>query len=228
MRDVRPGYVLALVVVLAGFWPSFLMRLADTDAGHMIHGVSATLWMTVPIVQASLMRRGRVTAHRRVGRVSLVLVPIVVVSGLYMVRVMIRDPIGIAEPLRTKLVVLDSGSVVFFALVLALAVRSIYRGDARSHAQYMTCSVIVIVEPGFERLVVRWVPGIDDFTIGVHVALLALELVTAALIVAAWRVRSTRHPYVVTLAYFLAIHAAIEPLGTSATFRATSRWVASW
>jgi hypothetical protein len=58
IRFYRHAYLyfaIAFVVTMAAFWPSFFTRLGGTDASHMIHGTSAKLWMTVPVVQAWLI-----------------------------------------------------------------------------------------------------------------------------------------------------------------------------
>lgn len=215
-------FALAFLFTLGGFWPSFFTRLDRTDAGHMIHGISATLWMLVPIAQAWLISRRHFAWHRRLGRLALPLVPIVVLSGLHMVRVMVLDEPGISQPLRSKLVFLDTGSIVLFGVLVGLSLKNLYQRRFKTHAQYMACSILVVLEPGLERFLVLWVPGIDNFTVGLNVALVAMEAIVATLIYAEWRSGGVRYPYVIVLAFFVLIHLLLEPVSSSETFRAVA------
>src|SRR6266481_3034741 len=88
----RPHFYfsIAFLVALFGFWPSFFSKLSTTDSAHVIHGVTATRWMTVPILQSWLITHHRFALHRRLGWASLiVLAPLLVISGLHMVQLMI-------------------------------------------------------------------------------------------------------------------------------------------
>jgi hypothetical protein len=217
-------FTLAFVVIMAGFWPSFFKRLGATDASHMIHGISATLWTTVPIIQAWLIGRRHFVLHRRFGRVAILLVPIVVVSGLHMVQIMILDDPGIAQPLRSKLVFLDTSAMLFFAFVFSLALKNIYLRHIKAHAQYMACTVLIVLEPGLERFLVLWAPGIHNFTVALNVALVIMEIIVATLIYIEWRSDRVRPPYVMTLAFFVIVHVLLGPLSVSPTFRSLAHW----
>lgn len=87
-------FAIALIVAIVGFWPSFFSKIGSTDAVHLIHGFSAAAWMSVPILQAWLISRGRYRQHKQIGRVALSLVPIVFVSGLHMIQLMVRGSRG--------------------------------------------------------------------------------------------------------------------------------------
>jgi hypothetical protein len=55
LRKPHFYFSIAFLVAVGGFWPSFFSKLASTDRAHLIHGVTATLWMTVPILQSWLI-----------------------------------------------------------------------------------------------------------------------------------------------------------------------------
>src|SRR4029450_5287858 len=72
-------FSIALLVTVGAFWPSFLSKLGSTDKAHLMHGMTATLWMTVPIIQSWLISHKRFKLHRRLGWVTLVvLAPLLV------------------------------------------------------------------------------------------------------------------------------------------------------
>lgn len=216
---------------MAGFWPSFFTRLGATDASHLIHGISATLWMIVPIVQAWLVSHGKFESHRRLGEGTLLIAPILIVSGLHMVQIMLlkafgNEP-GLSQALRLQFAFLDMSAMVLFALVLILALKAIYRYDVTAHVQYMSCTVLVALEPALERFLLFWVPGIGDFGVALNFTLFIMEAIVAVLLFGEWRCGRLRPPYVMTLAFFAAVHLLLEPVSASTTFVSFARWFAT-
>src|SRR4051794_2197871 len=90
LRQPHFYFAIAFLVAVGGFWPSFFSKLSSTDTAHLIHGVTATLWMTIPIMQSWLISRKRFKLHRQLGWLALSIVaPILVLSGLHMVQLMV-------------------------------------------------------------------------------------------------------------------------------------------
>jgi hypothetical protein len=63
-------FLLAMAVIIAGFVPSFFTKLPTTDAWHHLHGMTATAWLTLLVVQPLLYSRGKMALHRKLGKVS--------------------------------------------------------------------------------------------------------------------------------------------------------------
>jgi hypothetical protein len=230
-RDAYLYFAMAFVVTLAGFWPSFFTRLGRTDAAHMIHGTSATLWMAVPVVQAWLIGHRQLKWHRRLGKASLLLAPVLVASGLHMVQIMLlkafRNDPGLSQALRLRFAFLDISAMAFFVLVLLLALRAIYRKDVRAHAQYMACTVLIALEPAVERFLLFWVPGIGDFGAALNVSLFTMEAIVAGLLYVEWRSGRLRPGYVMTFVFFVAVHLLLEPVSGSKSFQSFAHWFAA-
>ena len=234
IRFYRHAYLyfaIAFVVTMAGFWPSFFTRLGGTDASHMIHGTSATLWMTVPVVQAWLISQRKLEWHRRLGKASLLLAPVLVVSGLHMVQIMLlkafRHEPGLSQALRLRFAFIDISAMVLFVLVLILALRKIYRKDVRAHAQYMACTVLIALEPAVERFLLFWVPGIGDFGVALNVSLFIMEVIVAVLLYVEWRSGRLSPGYVMTFVFFVAVHLLLEPVSGSTSFHSFAHWFAT-
>ncbi|MCI0352175.1 MAG: hypothetical protein L0Z53_22375 [Acidobacteriales bacterium] len=183
--------------------------------------------MTVPIIQAWLIRRRRFEWHRILGKLSLLLAPILVVSGLHMVQIMVLKVPGLSQTLRMKFAFLDISAMLFFVLFLSLALRSIYRGEVKKHAQYMSCTVLIALEPGLERLLLYRIPNIGSFDVALNVALVMMAAIAAALLYSEWRSDRVRIPYVVILAFFVTVHLLLAPVSTSSTFQSFARWFAT-
>lgn len=213
-------FALAFIVAVVGFWPSFFSKLATTDAAHLIHGVSATLWMAIPILQAWLASRGRIAAHRRIGRVALLLVPILVLSALHMVQLMMVRYEQTHALRLLKFAFLDLTALALFVVFLGLALWSIHHRDVAAHKRYMACTALFALEPALERVFVFYVPGVSGFENALYLALISMEIILAVLLVFDWRRgRRISVAFAVTLAFFLAIHLLATPVATSSAFR---------
>ena len=110
-------FALALAVTLAGFWPSFFSDPAQNDAVRIAHGALATAWMLMLIGQSWLIAHRRVTWHRRVGKLSYLLAPAMVISMSLVIHSMLTRSHGFPHDLKLSLTFIDLASVIFFALL---------------------------------------------------------------------------------------------------------------
>src|SRR5688572_27921009 len=80
----RDGFWLCVVfavAMLAAFWPSYYSRLDGQPSLYFhAHGVALTAWVGLLVTQAWLMRTGRRATHRRLGTLSYVAAPAVVIA----------------------------------------------------------------------------------------------------------------------------------------------------
>src|SRR5260370_40832958 len=161
LRKPHFYFSIAFIVAVVGFWPSFFSKLSSTDAAHLIHGFSATLWMTVPILQSWLISRRKFGLHRRLGwGALLILAPILVVSGLHMVQLMIVSYQQSHAIRLLKFTFLDISAMTFFAAFLGLALWRIRRQDMCGHARYMAGDLLFSLETALARGFVFYVPWV--------------------------------------------------------------------
>jgi hypothetical protein len=221
-------YAIALGVGVVGFWPSFFSKLPGTDAAHLLHGVSATLWLMVPILQSWLIYRRNYRRHRQLGWATvLVLAPILVISGLHMVQLMIVRYYTIHAIRLLKFAFLDIAALALFVVFLNLAVMCARRKDLDGHVRYMAGTVLLAFEPILERVFVFFVPGVPGFAEAAYCSLMTLEAILAVLLYFEWRRGRIRLPFALALAFFVAMHILMTPVATSPTFAAFASWFAS-
>lgn len=220
-------FIIALLICLLGFWPTFFSKIATNDFAHLIHGFSATAWMAVPILQAWLISQSKYRQHRQVGRGALILVPVVFVSGMHMVRVMISGSPENQELLILKLAFLDISAMILFVVFVALAIWSVRKGDSDAHARYLAASVLFALEPALERVFVAYVPGVSGFDHALYLSLISIEIILIILLLIEWRRGRIRPPFMITLGFFALIHIFATPVATSSTFRELARWFAN-
>ncbi len=111
-----------LLIAVIGFYPSYFGNLANVDLVHHFHGIMATLWMLMLIGQSWLMRTGKIQVHRMVGRTSLLLVPLFLLSGVFMMRAMLTSPAGFSQVFGSRLVWIDTITLITFVLAYGAAI----------------------------------------------------------------------------------------------------------
>ncbi len=222
-RHAHWYFTAALAAIVAGFWPSFFRPLGAGDAGHTVHGVTATLWVTLLIVQSWLMSRGLVTWHRRVSRLAFVVLPVLAVSALHMVAVMMTNP-GMPPFLPPLLAFIDLPSVAFLVVLVMLALWNVRTPAA--HKRYMAATVLLGFPPALSRLYARVFEPRVDFMMALHGSFLTVELILVALIVADLRAGERRLAYPLSLAFFVVVHALMLPVAGSAAWQSFLQWYA--
>jgi hypothetical protein len=218
----------ALVVDLVAFWPSFFGQLSRSDFAHLFHGVTATVWLVVPILQAWLILRRRPGRHRLVGWIALaVLVPVLLVSGVYMVQLMVISYQTNHAVRLMKFAFIDLSALLLFICFLVMSIRAVRRGDVDGHVRYMAATVVIVLEPILERVFVFFVPGVPGFAEAAVYSLITLEVMTSGLVILEWRGGRVRPPFAITLGFFCTMHALMTPIGTSSTFTGFANWLAT-
>jgi hypothetical protein len=204
-------FLAALGVIVAGFWGSFFRPAAPRDVVHSVHGVTATLWIMLLAAQSFLMSRGQVRWHRRVARGAFLLMPVMLLSAVHIVRVMIVNA-TIPAPIGPMLALFDLPAVAFTAICFGMGLANIRRPSA--HKRFMAATVMPAFSPALARLFQTM--GSPSFFFALHASLVVTHLVLVALIVSDWRRGVRERAYPLALAFFLALHAVLVPVGTSA------------
>ena len=107
--------MLAALVTIIGFFPSYFSRLTVTDTAHHLHGITATAWILLLIVQPWLYKTGKLSLHRNLGKSSYVLVPLILLSALNMVHIMLNNQ-------GNQLAFIDLITLVQFLIFYGLAI----------------------------------------------------------------------------------------------------------
>jgi hypothetical protein len=150
-RNAIYWFALLLIILVVGFWRSYFSELGrgTLHVTHHVHGVAMLLWVLLLMTQSWLIRTGRRTGHRILGRSSLVLAPVIVVSGLW-VNFSILE--GATEPIPAGFL-----AAYWFGFFLMLAFAALYtmgvihRRRLQLHARYMAATALVFVTPGLGR-----------------------------------------------------------------------------
>jgi len=212
-RSTLPVYVqhwwlwfaAAFLIAFVSFWPSFFSAIVSAATHILIHGLSATAWMLLAVVQAVLIRSRWRRHHRKLGYVSISLAVVVVVSGLWVLKTMMlggsqRD--GFA--LSMKFFYLDITGLALFCVFLGLAIKAARLRDFALHLRLIACTAIIPLEAVLER---TYLYGFPSLVPNLDAALIASEITlivfTAVLVTGEWWYRRVRWPFAVMLTYYV-------------------------
>jgi len=193
-----------LVLVVLGFWPSYFASLQTWRFSVHIHSALMFYWMGSLIAQAVFVKTGQMDWHRRIGRASFVVAPLMVFFGY----LMMREVLGLDS---WRFTVSDIralwgsfGNIAHFALTYALAIY--FRRDTQLHARFMISTGVILLGAGVVRIV--WVghPELSGFVAAVNTEFVFGMLITIALILNDRRVGRIRAPFVIMLVLLACRH----------------------
>lgn len=178
---------LGLVVVLLGFSTTYFSRLSDFSPPYHVHGISATLWMILLIVQPYLFQKGKLKAHRYLGWSSLVLIPTIVICGIIMMRMMIQGQENYPPNLVYQLAFIDACTLLSFALLYAMAL--IYRRKLKLHSKFMVATIFGPLLPALARMFLFTFGIASNFNQALTYSYMAIEI---ALLLIIWKERNEK------------------------------------
>ncbi len=175
------GLLAALAVMVAGFWPSFFSNPSQNDVLHTVHGVLASGWMLILIVQAFLMARGQLRLHHWIGRASIVWAAGLLITAIMIMLYGISATGERSLPMawRPILTWLDIQSLVMFTGFYVAAIIFAFQRRIDTHYRAMLCTVIVVFGPALGRFLAPFFHGLMP---AMHPTYLIINGVCVALI----------------------------------------------
>lgn len=195
--------IAVLVISIIGFVPSYFSHIIKINLSHHLHGVSATLWLVMVIVQPALYRFNKMKLHRMLGWVSVVLALGVVAGAFSMVRIMMQNKgqYGL-EGIEYYIGVFDAAMLLPFILFFILGIK--FRKNIQLHARYMLCTAIFPLVAPTSRLLPHI--GISSWEGMFTGSLIINEVIFIALIINDRIQGKYRWPYILALFITLAFH----------------------
>ena len=176
----------SLIPVFAvwGFWQTYFVGSIRPISGiDHAHGIAMFGWCFMLIAQSLLIRQGKRSVHRAMGRVSYALVPFIALSTLSLANQQLNARGLTFEGIYVLM--LQITMLTQFLICYALAIRNRKRSDV--HARYMVCTALPMIDPIFARILIfnflppESAPAAQFFTYALT------DLIIIALIVWDWR-----------------------------------------
>lgn len=158
-RNFHLWMLIPFAISILGFSYSYYLNLANATFHQHVHGISATLWYVLVVVQPYLIARKRdVASHHALGAIGTLLAGLVAGSALTIVPLNIDDvatldPNGFFNPTFAYFaVIVDVLLVSMFVASVVLAILAIKRRDLAGHVQWLMASVFFVLSPGLARM----------------------------------------------------------------------------
>jgi len=154
-------FVVFSLLALVAFWSSYYSRLWAPMAIEVhFHGITMTLWCVMLIGQAFFIRFKKYNLHRFTGKLSFLLVPLIIISGFNIAHFTIEN-IPVGHPARYYSSALMFNSIIVFALIYGLAIY--HRKKPLLHARYMVCSILPLITPISDRIIFKYIPSLVSY-----------------------------------------------------------------
>jgi len=205
--DISGYYFIGLLVlVIAGFWPSYFVKFFDGTANFSFyfhfHAGMMMMWIFALILQPILIKKKKLALHRLIGRMTYFLFPLIVISAVLMIHLSHEHYID--EKDLDLTLFFQFKDFILFAMAYIIAIR--YRHQVEIHARAMIATGIALIEPALARIFYNSLSGFkvfqNFFLFGNVMAILVIYLLLISLIIIERRQRRGRWVFPLVLGVF--------------------------
>ncbi|MBC7771411.1 MAG: hypothetical protein H7210_02835 [Pyrinomonadaceae bacterium] len=160
MRWAAPFYAMLMALALIAFWPGYLAipKLQLSGWVHF-HAFTGTLWMLVLIAQPWAILSGRRRLHVYLGRISVLLAPLVVVGFVGLAHSSMQGKAPQAQATDAYFFYIRVVLVTIFVATYVMG--WINRRSTPVHSRYMMCTGLALIDPVVHRIAQRAMGGAD-------------------------------------------------------------------
>lgn len=226
-RHEDAGMALGMAVAMAlVLFTGFSLNLAlgrssfAVPAIYHIHGITFFAWTVLFVMQVRLAATGAVAAHRRLGRLAALVLPLLVVLGTAMVVTSLQRTGGPFFFAQNEFLWGNTlGLLCFVGLAMAALAK---RHQTDWHARLMLSGMALLTGPGFGRILPMPLFMPWAWWVGTGVSL----VFPLAGMVIDWRRRGRIHPaWLWAVGVIVVVHLASMAVAASAPGLAFTRWV---
>ena len=222
------GYAFAMLSAgaLFAFWPQYLSRSpAAIDAHTHAHAAAMAAWCILLVAQPLLIRTGRRTLHRSVGKASYIIAPLVLVTSILLAHLRFRSMDDATFRTEAPSLYLPLSAVVLFAISYGGAIR--HRRLPAVHARFMICAALTLIDPVLGRILFFYGPALPHPLLYQALTYGLTDLILVALILRERHAAAGRWVFPSMLSLFAAAHAAWFTLAQTAAWTPLAAWFRS-
>lgn len=149
-------FFLILLVLTWGFYRTYIIffpAFAGFKPVQHFHGAMMMTWMAILIVQPLLIRTGKLSIHRLIGRLTFIIAPLVVISMFLITKFSYYKPVPpLSHHEKIGGLALQAIDIVQFVIFYCLAI--INRRNTYNHMRYMIGTAIMMIGPGLGRALI--------------------------------------------------------------------------
>ncbi|ULQ57117.1 hypothetical protein KJS94_02760 [Flavihumibacter rivuli] len=150
-------FIVFFILMLWAFWTTYFTKLFHQENYRMhLHGVTLILWCLMLIVQPYLIRAKKVNIHRKIGKLSYLLVPLILLTSLDLLKYRLSQTTALTNT-NFYAVALVLNALVIFVILYGLAIYNRRKGAI--HARYMLCTAFPMFTPITDRIIFIYFPS---------------------------------------------------------------------
>ena len=142
--------IIPFLIAFTGFYFTYWSKFSEARFVQHLHGLSATAWFVLIIVQPFLYQKSKMNLHRILGTIGLFIAGGVVFSAMQVIPNNLKLE-NISENLRYSFIFADFVFVFGFSYSVIMAI--IYKKDVDIHARYLISTVFWVMLPALSRLI---------------------------------------------------------------------------
>jgi hypothetical protein len=209
-------FLILLVFVALGFYYPYFSLFPEFKSVTIIihiHAIALFLWLVILMVQPLLIRYQKYEAHKKLGKFTYFLLPVVIFSMVGVIRQGYLE--GIAEKMTStqslKAQFTNIAGIFSFLIYYSMAILNILKGNVGLHMRYMICLFLEFVPPTFGRTLGYWLNMRQIYTYSIALFLSAVILI---LLIRSDKKRNLDYsPYVVALTIYVIVYGSWLALG---------------
>lgn len=151
-------FIAIMFISLAGFYRSYFQyfpAFKNITAFTHVHFIIFLGWFIMLIWQPILIKKKNLALHRKIGRVSYFLAPVMVISILVMVKLNIANNLSISQE---QAAIAAAGAVldaIFFSVFYVMSM--VNKHKIRRHVAFLTGASLIVLNPGLGPFSFRFV-----------------------------------------------------------------------
>lgn len=207
-------FIVFFLFMLAAFWLTYFTRIGEQENYRMhLHGLIMVLWCCMLVVQPWLIRTKRKAIHKQTGRLSYVLVPLLIFSTIDLLKYRLPEPgqLGTMEYIFIPLVL---HALYVFILFYGLAIY--HRKNTMVHARYMVCTAFPFFTPITDRIIgiyfpsiLQYFPTIEGRPVEMYAGFALADILLVGLSIWDWRSHRRWNIFPFALAVLLVYHYSV-------------------
>jgi hypothetical protein len=186
-----------LLVIILGFYKTYLVFFPKFQGFRIeqhFHGLMMLLWLVLLIVQPILIRNKKIEIHRFIGKLSLIIAPLLILSIFLISKMVYHRSMGISSQ-QDALAAIVLGVPDMFAFILFYYLAIFNSRNRPIHMRYMIGTALLMIGPGLGRILITRLNLPFEISVSVTTGLiLALSFV---LLVIDIRRKNNYRPYLV-------------------------------
>ena len=193
-------FLLLIPLIFAGFYKSYFQSFPFAKNIHVfehLHAFIASVWVLILIVQPFLIFNNKTALHRKVGKLSYFVFPLLVLSFIPQIMKIVRT-----ENISNLFFPLGDGTL----LITFYSAAIYYRKNSSKHMRYMIALALVLLGPTWGRIGGSLLGLSDLATQNIQYAIIYSILISLTL----YDIRNKRKyfPYIIAMFGFM-IHQAV-------------------